>query len=185
MLWITNGRNQINVGVLIVEITELISGAASVAGGGVFGLLGSLGSAWFKGKAVKAEREYSLQVQDKELEAAESGHLQKMQEARQSMSSSGLTASIAADQINNLPGWAAGVKALYRPFLTTALVLICGYIFTLLLGALTGDNVLSEVFPRAEIVAMIRYTVYSLVFSTATAITWWFGDRAVTPPNLK
>jgi hypothetical protein len=168
-----------------MDLLELASGAASVAGGGVFGLLGSIGSAWFKGKAQERDRTHQLTVQDKELEAATAGHLISIVEARQAMSATGLVESIKSDHTPNLPGWAAGIKALFRPFLTTALVLVCMYIFTLLLDALAGGNVLAEALTRDEIIGMIRYTVYSLVFSTATAITWWFGDRAITPPGLK
>lgn len=172
-----------------MEALDLLGAAAStaatVAGGGVFGLIGSIGSAIFKNKAKKAEQAHALVVQDRELVLAESAHYQKIVETRQQMSASGLTASINADVVTNLPSWAAGAKALFRPFLTTALILVCMYLFTLLLGALVGENVLGEVFARQEIVAMIRYTVYSLVFSTATSITWWFGDRALSPPGHK
>jgi hypothetical protein len=168
-----------------MDFLELASGAASVAGGGVFGLLGSIGTSWIKGKAQEKDRAHTLTLQDKELEAAQAGHLQTLISARQAMSANGLTASINADHISNLPQWAAGIKALFRPFLTTGLLLACIYLFTLLLEALSGPSILSEAFGRDAIIELIKYTVYSLVFSTATAITWWFGDRAITPSALK
>ena len=168
-----------------MELMDRVGGAASVAGGGLFGLLGSIGSSLLKGRAQTKERDHQLAIKKADLEAAEKGHLQTIVESRQAMSASGLIESIKSDTAANLPGWAAGTKALFRPFLTTLLVIVCGYIFTLLLGALDGQNILADAFPKADILAMIRYTVYSLVFSTATAITWWFGDRALTPPALK
>jgi hypothetical protein len=168
-----------------MELLELLGAGASVAGGGVFGLLGSIGSSLLKGRAQAEERAHELAVKDKELTAAQSGHLQKIVEARQAMSSAGLVESIKSDTTPNLPQWAAAAKAMYRPFLTTLLVCVSAYIFSMLLDALSGDNVLAEAFPRDDILAMIRYTVYSLIFSTATAITWWFGDRALAPPAMK
>lgn len=169
-----------------MDIAELATGALGVAGGGVFGLLGSIGSSFLKGRAQEKDRKHELDLLDRQQLFAVDDHQMNMAESRQSMSSTGLVASIQADvAVSNLPQWAAAVKALYRPFLTTALLCSCIYIIWLLVGALDGDNAIAQVFPRTEIIEMIRYAVYSLVFSTATSITWWFGDRALSPPSMK
>lgn len=169
-----------------MELLDLATGAFGVAGGGVFGLLGSVGSAWFKGKAQEKDRKHQLDLLDRQQSFAVDDHEMNLAESRQTMSSTGLVASIQADAaITSLPQWAAAIKALYRPFLTTALLCSCIYIIWLLMGALEGDNAIAQVFPRDEIIAMIRYAVYSVVFSAATSTTWWFGDRALSPPALK
>lgn len=168
------------------DLINLLGAGASVAGGGLFGFAGSVVSSIVKGKSQKAEREHQLKVQETQLKAAQDGSLQRLTEANQAMSAAGLVASIQSDTTTpNIPSWAVGAKAVYRLFLTTMLVCVSTYIFHMLLGALEGDNVLADAFPREQLLAMIRYTVYSLIFSTATAIVWWFGDRALTPPALK
>lgn len=168
-----------------MDFAEVATGALGVASGGVFGLLGSIGSSWLKGRAQEKQRDHEIKLITAQQAQNADEHHMNMAESRQEMSSAGLVASINADVVTGLPPIAAAIKALYRPFLTTFLVAACIYIFTLLLDALDGGNAIAQVFPRTEIVEMIRYTVYSLVFSTATAITWWFGDRALSPPHLK
>jgi len=47
------------------------------------------------------------------------------------------------------------------------------------------DSSLLQLFSDGQLANMTRYIVYSMVFSAATATVWWFGDRALTPPNMK
>jgi len=121
-----------------------------------------------------------------ELDAKIAGHGTEMDTLKQETSSNGLLATIKADSNIAASGWAANLKAIYRPFLTTVLLCISTVIFLKLLSALGGEsNALSGAFDKKELVEMLRYTVYTIIFSTATAITWWFGERAFTPLNLK
>lgn len=64
--------------------------------------------------------------------------------------------------------WVENVKSLMRPLLTTVLLALVGYIWHSLR---TGDAV-----PTAA--ALIGSIVDTVIYLAATAITWWFGDRA-------
>ena len=83
--------------------------------------------------------------------------------------------------------FASNIKALFRPFLTTALVGIMAYIFIELWSGMLGaeGNQLMVLFTETEVKDMLRYVIYSTVFSATTSVVWWYGDRALTPPHMK
>jgi hypothetical protein len=169
-----------------MDLGSVLGGVATGGIGSILGIAGSLAGSWLKGKQAKTDHLNKMEFLKFELDSRIAGHGQAMDELRQTTSSTGLLASIEADSAIPATGWAANLKAVYRPFLTTALLGISTFIFYFLLNALSGDNnVLFESFDKSELTAMLRYSVYTLIFSTATAITWWFGDRAFSPPNLK
>jgi hypothetical protein len=49
------------------------------------------------------------------------------------------------------------------------------------ISILTENSILQHIFSPEEISNMLRYLVDTVVFTTATAVTWWFGDRAIQP----
>ena len=177
-------------------LMDLLGAGASIAGGGVFGAIGSVVGSVFKSKAAAKERadersrlqiEHSQRIELAQLEASleSDAQVEAMARIRLEGSQAGLVTSLASDNGQNLSRWAANVKGLYRPFLTTALVGLCLVMFFYLLDALQGGGPLADLFDLGELVAMVRYIVYSIVFSTSTAIVWWFGERALTPPSAK
>jgi len=48
-----------------------------------------------------------------------------------------------------------------------------------------ADNALVTLLGQGAVVEIMTYIIYSVVFSCSTAIVWWFGDRALTPPGMK
>jgi len=169
---------------------ELLGLGASAASGGLFGVLGAAFGSWMKHKErqqkaieQKAEREHELKL----IEL-------RMQSTSQEGAWDGLTTSIHAQMEldkhqTNLP-LVVAIKSLFRPFLTLCLWGAVAWLMHLvLMGSL--QNYLSmasqaqTIFSSAEIVSLVRYVVYSTVFSATTATTWWFGERALSLPDVK
>jgi len=158
-------------------IGDAISGVVnSAAGGGVFGFLGAGIGAVVKHFQQKAEHTRKMDMIRLNMELA-----------KQQGSWDGLTASHQADaagSANNYK-WANAIKSIWRPVLTGSLVLCTYAIFRDLMSGLVESSGLIEIYSEAEIHLLLKYIVNSIVFSTSTAITWWFGDRALSPPELK
>ena len=98
----------------------------------------------------------------------------------------GLAASQRADAAisANVHAWVNDVRALFRPVLTAGLVALVYVMFRDLLGGLgTERSILGAVLAEAEVQEVLRYVIYSMVFAASTAVVWWFGDRAFTPPS--
>ncbi|MCP4744682.1 MAG: hypothetical protein GY874_00860 [Desulfobacteraceae bacterium] len=98
----------------------------------------------------------------------------QMDAASQKGSWDGLIASYKADQapVNNYK-WVNAVRSLYRPVLTTGLVIITYLLFhNVLAGLAASDSLLLDIFSGSELKEILRYIVYSIVFSTATAVSW-------------
>lgn len=197
---------------IIGDILSSIGGvAASASTGGIFGAVMALVGSWQKAKQAKAEHAAALQMreQDRIDKAADREHELKLlamrgqqedQEHDNNMdflrtqnSGAGLLATIQADSKldEHLPPWAVACKALFRPFITTILIsahiYMIFYLWNSLLAVRSGaqDTVLGLVFKPEEIVELIRYSLYSLVFNSSTALAWWFGDRGMAPPSYK
>lgn len=148
-------------------MADMIGLAASAAGGGVFGLLGTaLGRAvgYFERRQSiqHEERRWAHEVQLLELQqaaaAAETEAERVLIETQGSWS--GLTASIAADaQIAQSYRWVDAARALTRPVLTVLLWLI-----TAVIWAYANEA------SRASITE-------TATFAATAATLWWFGDR--------
>ena len=169
-------------------LMELLGAGASIAGGGIFGLFGAITgqvSKYFQAKADRAWEEKKWAHEDKlfdqQITLGKSETENEIALAASLGSWNGLSESIKADAATQaVSSWASDIKALYRPFLTTALVFCSMYIIhSLMFGKL------ATVLTATETTELLRYAIYSVVFSTSAAITWWFGDRALTPPNQK
>lgn len=177
-----------------MEWTDLLSGAASVAGGGIFGLVGSLFGGVFKYFKAKQEQQFKREEWAQENALLELNMKAKAAEAEQELavvsqagSWKALEASVGrVKAAGESYRWVNAIKDLYRPALATLLLVVVYLIFKDLLKALTGeDAALGAVFTGAEAKEILTYIVYSVVFSGATAWTWWFADRAFAPPGLK
>lgn len=184
---------------------------ASGATGGIFGGVLSIVGAFMRSKEMKREHQQALQLReedrkDRREEREYNRELYKMQGERQlqehendvemarvEMSGAGLLASINADAAlsENSPPWVNAVKSLFRPFITTLLIVAhVAMMFvlwnTLATGyATTERQGLALVFTAGEIVLLFKYSLESLVFASTTSLTWWFGDRGFAPPKLK
>lgn len=170
------------------DIVSLLGAGASVASGGLFGLFGSIvgqvskhfqrkqEQKWEKEKWNYEADMFRLQMQAKAAETE-----QELAIVSQQGSWSSLDSSIKADGlIKPQSAWASDVKALFRPFITVVLVGVTAWIIHMLL-----NGRLDATLTHQDKLDIIRYSVYSVVFSTSTAITWWFADRALTPPQFK
>jgi len=145
------------------------------ATGGIVGMVGAFGSSIFKFFANKQNNKHELAMMDKKGEAAKLGG-----------SFDGLAKSIVAQTSLVTHKWVNDIRSLYRPALTTALLWVSYDLFNQFLAALNDQTVvLAQFFTAGEIVGILQYIVNSIVFSTAAAISWWFGDRAMSPPQWK
>ena len=154
---------------------EILSTLLSGGAGGLFGVLGSLGGAFFKAKERKADREHELSMRSADRADRQAGHTNDMETVRETSKANALVSTIQAQ------GAATGIKSLFRPFLTTLLVIMSGWIFY----TLVSSDELTVYFDVDERAALIRYVVCSIIFTASTAVTWWFGDRALAPPTVK
>lgn len=156
------------------------------AGGGILGVVGSVFGAvgqYFARKQEMQEavfeRAHELKLMEFEMQQSkvetenELAILQSQADAISKEKSYGLknTSRHASTWVNNL-------RSLFRPFLTVAL---WGLTLTVLLIIMKSPGLFSSY----EINEILKYVVYSIVFSATTATVWWFGDRALQPPGQK
>ena len=179
-----------------MEWLDLITGAVgSAAGGGVFGLIGSGIGAIAKYFQTKQQQKFEKEkwAYEKELFALETERDRQEDEHELAIVSqqgawAGLTESIQSD---SAPGetykWVVAAKVLYRPLLTSGLCVMSYLLFRDLMSLFesASESSLRVIFTPEEAKNIIQYIVYSMVFSTSTAIVWWFGDRAFAPPGMK
>ncbi len=191
-----------------MEWTSIISSVVGVgtaaAGGGIFGLISAGLGAWAKHKQLQAERLYQEKKWDYELRLIDAQSERDRQRAEDDLKLAssegawrGLGSSIAHDRATAVSRYhwpwlgdaVNAVRSLFRPVLTTGLFVLVYLIFRDLRGAIMSgdpdaDNWLA-VMTETEVRDLIKYIVYSVVFTAMTAGTWWFGDRAFTPPGMK
>jgi len=160
------------------------------AGGGIFGILASLGTQFLKFKRASQAHKQAMEmrVQDRlDTEMA-------IKEATVKGSWDGLKESLRAAQItaSNSHLWSNDIKNLYRPFFTTMLWVMVFLFFRDLLAAANatdmialGKTTIAKHFTPGEVTAMIKYIVNSTAFTASAAGMWWFGDRAQAPPGFK
>lgn len=164
---------------MLEDIIGLIGSAAS---GGIFGVVGAIGGSVMKYFNQKQEQKFKKDEWEHEKDLIKI----QMEVESQKGSWAGLIESYKSDkEFVDTYKWVNAIKSLYRPFLTTSLVIITYLLFENILGGLKDNNILSEIFTGSELKEILRYIVYSIVFSTATAISWWFCERALSPPKIK
>lgn len=163
---------------------DLIGAAGGGALGAAFGALGSVMNRGFgllemrqkrQDRQLELAHEKDRWAHETELAAAARADksdeaLQALEQTRAQGSWAGLTGSIAAEAViaPSWP-WVAAVRALTRPALTVMLWLLYAALFlAAAAGALHPDTAASVVSGASDTIS----------FSAATALTWWFGDRA-------
>jgi len=169
-------------------LTELLGLGATAASGGLFGVLGAAFGGWMKLKERKniavekiAERAHELKLIEMNMQVrSQEGSWDALRVTHQS--------EVAVNGQENYK-WVIAMKSLFRPFLTLVLwVLVALQLSIILTGnmqeylKLAGDG---TILSREELLSLIRYIVYSTVFSATTATTWWFGERALSLPEMK
>ena len=169
-------------------LTDVLGAAGSVAGGGIFGIFGAVAGQVSKYFTKKQEQKFEILKWDHEKGLLELNMRAMQQETEQELAIvsqqgawKGLDSAVQADaMLSPVSAIARDIKALFRPFLTLSLWIIAGWVFyKVLLSAQMG------VLSSEEIRELIKYMVYSVFFAATTATVFWFGDRAMTPPNLK
>ncbi|RCL89501.1 hypothetical protein [Hyphomonas sp.] len=148
-------------------MADIVGLAASAAGGGVFGLLGTVigrAAGYFEQRQSQAHERARWQ-HDAELirlhrQARREEHAAAEQLAETSGSWAGLAASLQAEAaIGDSYAWVNAVRALTRPVLTLLLWLITWLVFV--------------ASPEAEQVKIVETST----FAATAATLWWFGDR--------
>ncbi|MEM7047899.1 MAG: hypothetical protein AAF442_09695 [Pseudomonadota bacterium] len=171
------------------------TGLATVASGGLFGLLGAVvgaGAKYLERKQKAAgdreERSHELALLQLETERGDRDAENELRIHQADADAAMRTGSYAMPvTVSGVPGWVNAVRSLFRPFLTLALNATAAVILVLLITSLGDDSApiilwLSSEGPATE---LITYMVHSLLFAANTATVWWFGDRALTPPGQK
>lgn len=141
--------------------------AASAAGGGLFGLVGTaIGriAGVVEARQTQAHERarwlHETEMQKLRLEADAAGQAAERQTAETSGAWAGLSASMAAEvAIGDSYRWVNAVRALTRPTLTV------------LLWGITG-----AVFLKADAAGQTGI-VDTATFAATAATLWWFGDR--------
>ena len=171
--------------------TTAVSAFASAGTGGLLGLLGSVVGGFFRVKQAAADRELrrlefaqELEMQKLQIEVGKAETEQELMIAQQSGSWNNLETSMRAEMsLKGASGWVQDIKALFRPFLTLLLVVItAGLLYVLLTGNVSAEALYLD---RETVANLVSYTVSSTVFTTSTAVAWWFGDRSMQPPGRK
>ena len=147
---------------------EWLGVAASAAGGGMFGVIGTfLGrvAGFFEARQQfefeKARWQHDANMQRLSIEAEAAQADAELQRAGVEGSWSGLSESIRADAaLASGFKWVEAIRALTRPALTLLLWLITALVFF---------NVDDSLKPRI---------VETAVFAATAATLWWFGDRS-------
>ena len=182
-----------------MEWLSAIGGVAtSAASGGLFGFLGAAVGGITKYFAVKAEREFQKEkwkhekeLFDQEMERSKVEQEQRVELVAQEGSWDGLQSTVDHDTAltKNSPSWVNAIKSLFRPVLTMVLNIMQFVIFWHIWQGFVNDqdNAVMSILnaPESTATGMLKYVIYSIVFSAQTSTVWWFGERAFTPPGMK
>ena len=169
-------------------LTEIFGIGASVASGGLFGLLGSIvgaGSKYLQEKQRQAwQREkwaYETELLKLQMEARALETERELAIVSQQGAWDGLARSAEAEMsVRGVHTWVNDLRALFRPGLTLCLWMIASILFFAVVSGRLVDWI-----SAAELTGLVRYMVYTVFFSASTATVWWFGDRALMPPGFK
>ncbi|MEY4248642.1 MAG: hypothetical protein RJA87_275 [Pseudomonadota bacterium] len=154
----------------------------TLSGGAVGAVMGAFGSAANRGVGLlelREKRKDRAQEIAHERAMAELVQTSKSQEALQAQtlakvqgSYAALNASIEADRPEASYRWVAAVRSLTRPVLTLLLWILFAVMFVLVFRSGPTDGGSTQ---------LIASSLETISFSAATALAWWFGDRAPRP----
>jgi hypothetical protein len=148
---------------------------ATILGGPIMGLLGSITSAFFKEREAKAaveakkvDQAHELALLTKQAEIRGKEMENELAIAQADAVAKQVTASYAHDSAGagKSYAWAEAVKTLFRPFITLILVLLSAGVYFTFDPLTMGLNPIQE------------HIIASVLFLTEVAVTWWFADRA-------
>lgn len=176
-------------------VFDLLTGGAGAASmGGLFGILGSALGSWLKMKQQKQEFEFEAKKWDHEYKLQELSMKSRQEENEQAIALAATQGSwnalAASYHLERKAGesykWVNAIKDLFRPLVTVLLIVAVLILFFELRALLNGQQSgLSGAVSIQEALEMIKYLVYSVVFTFSTAVLWWYGDRAFAPPGMK
>lgn len=165
---------------------EIIGTAGSIAGGGIFGLFGSvvgqIGKYFRRKQEMEAkarDRAHEIRLQELRMEAQARKTEQDIAVADTEGSWTGMEASYG-QTFQAQSGVVRDLKAMVRPTLTFALWALAVFVFVWISQA-GAERYLAE----SEAAAIVRYMIYTVFFTASSATLWWFGDRALSPPGEK
>lgn len=154
----------------------------TIGGGAVGAVMGALGSAANRGVGLlelRERRKDRAQEIAHERAMAELAQSSKSQEALQAQklaqvqgSFAGLNASIEADHAEPSYRWVAAVRSLTRPLLTLLLWSLFAVMSVIVFWSGSANDGSTR---------LIASSLETISFSAATALAWWFGDRAPRP----
>ena len=175
----------------MADVGMLAGLVGNVATGGLFGLAGSLIGVVAKGFHAKqaakeraSEREHELtliriSMEQGQHETEDELQILKMQNQGRAKEAS-YTTSIAVAGVSQ---WVNNVRALFRPLLTVLLNIAAIAVLFYLVNS--AEKLSAYLLLDTPVSSLVSYTIQSLFFASSTATVWWFGDRALTPPELK
>ncbi|QWS69929.1 TMhelix containing protein [Vibrio phage vB_VpS_PG28] len=177
---------------MIAEIGEFLGSAFT---GGIAGLIGTVftGVMSYREKEAQRTHEHKMRQLDIKEREAEAGIILRQTEAEvQGQIAVGelqaFTTSLSSDVASYAKGsnhWAFilvdTVRGLMRPVLTAMLTWAMCYILYVTVQALGGwDEIV-----KTQGFELIDRMVTALIFCTTTAVTWWFGARALQKSGHK
>lgn len=145
----------------------MIEFLASAAGGGLFGLVGSLGKkaiGYFEAKQRNAHELEVMKLEQAtlrlEIESAEKLAELDYQKETAISADKALTAAINAEAAIRASTWVSDIRGLVRPVLTAALLVIT-----------------TSIWYQTDDAVLVAKLANELVFMTSAAVLFWFGDR--------
>lgn len=168
----------------MVDLAEL---GLSAAGGGLFGVAGTLAgrvvglfemrerrrdqALAFEHEAKRWKQEHDMQILQMQAQREETESELALANATGSWSALG--ASYAADTVGDTYRWVHAVRALVRPGLTLGLWCVVVLLFY------RTASMQAAWFAAADRAETMTYLIDSVVFAASAATLWWFGDRPV------
>lgn len=163
--------------------------------GGITGLVGTVFTGWMTFKEKAADRAHqvvmrNLDMEERKIEADLAiKHVNAENEGKIALAEMGaFSASFGSDRATYSVGsdstmllFVDAVRGLMRPILTMVLVVITGWLTFEVVESLGGWGSVKADYARTILDGMIN----TLLFCTATAVTWWFGSRALGVGNFK
>lgn len=169
-------------------VGAFLSGASGGVVGGLFGLAGKYFQRRQEMEALEKERDHEIRLLELQRETRSEETEQEIEVAREDGRWRGLEQSLRADAAHGpLPVWVVSARSLARLGFTLLLGALTLWIWTDLMAAVAGpgESALAAVIPPEAAAGLLNYIVCSVVFAFSTAVAWWFGDRALSPPGAK
>ena len=155
-------------------IGSLLGAGASVASGGLFGLVGSLigvGTKYLQQRQANAQKDkdwkHEIELRKLNMEATDRETENELAIAQSEGSWNGLEASyntvISASNVHTVVN---DIRSLFRPILTLSLILLSALLFWWVWSGITeGKGNVLKIFDQGDIRDIIRYMIYS-IFNT-------------------